>query len=110
MASCIRRVVWMVASLWSMDRGLEGAVVELRVVPGLVIGPVLAHGSSSEPCSSRVVPGLLLFPGLVVGRLADPGLADPGLDDVVEVGPGLAVGPVLDVRAFTDRAFFAFFV
>ena len=61
MASCIRRVVWMVASLWSMD-GLEGAVVELRVVPGL--------------------------------------------DDVV----GLAVGPVLDVRAFTDRAFFAFFV
>ena len=42
----------MVASLWSMDRGLEGAVVELRVVPGLVIGPVLAHGSSSEPCSS----------------------------------------------------------
>ena len=43
-----------------------------------------------------------------MGRLADPGLVDPGLDEAVEVG--LAVGPVLDVRAFTDRAFFAFFV
>ena len=42
----------MVASLWSMDRGLEGAVVELRVVPGLVIGPVPVHGSPSEPCPS----------------------------------------------------------
>ena len=43
-----------------------------------------------------------------MGRFADPGLVDPEVGDVVEVGPGLAVGPVLDVRrssrVFADLA------
>ena len=30
-----------------VDPGLEDVVVELEVGPGLVVGPVLAHGSSS---------------------------------------------------------------
>ena len=96
MASCIRRVVSMVANLSSI------VCVRVRLVDR----------------------------GLVKPELLAPGLVDPGLDDVVEVGPGLVVGPALihvcvrrlsrvpknlvslewGCASFTDRAFFALFV
>ena len=80
--------------------GPEIVVPGTAVGPGLVVvDPGLVVGSKLSVVSSELAvvdpPGLVDPAGLVEPGMLAPGLVDPGLEDVVEAGPGLVVGPVL---------------